>query len=45
MKSDWLSELINEMNLSRDSELTGAGILHSSYIKDGVELINTLLLP
>ena len=33
------------MNVLRDSEFTGTGTLYSSYIQDGVELINTLLLP
>ena len=42
---EWLSNLITEMNALRDSEFTGAGTLYSSYIQDGVELINTLLLP
>jgi other hect domain ubiquitin protein ligase E3 len=45
VSEDWLSGLIQEMNLLRDAEFTGTGTLYSSYIQDGVELINTLLLP
>ena len=45
VSEDWLCGLVQEMNLLRDAEFTGSGTLYSSYIQDGVELINTLLLP
>mmetsp|Transcript_8144 Transcript_8144/g.8008 ORF Transcript_8144/g.8008 Transcript_8144/m.8008 type:complete len:924 (-) Transcript_8144:32-2803(-) len=44
IKEDWLISLNEEMKMWKSKE-NSSGALYSSYIQDGVELINSALLP